>query len=198
MRPKNPAKEEAIRQTALRIIAEEGLENLTMQKLATAANISPRTIYIKYADKEDLLIKLFVDDVLGAYEQATLVDFEETMSFETGIQKVWSNVFDFFKANRPAFVLAQYGKTSPLLNKAFQERNIGEGTFFTPLHRFLKRHAVAGTIPKLPPEAYRSLLFAPVLDLVHEYYEFVDRPKQVITDKVLRDCCRIVVKGMLL
>jgi len=46
MRPKNLEKEAAIRTTALRIIAEEGLENLTMQKLAKEAGISPRTIYI--------------------------------------------------------------------------------------------------------------------------------------------------------
>jgi len=72
MRPKNLEKEEAIRTIALQIIAEEGLENLTMQKLAKAANISPRTIYIKYADKEDLLIKLFIEEVLGAYEKAVL------------------------------------------------------------------------------------------------------------------------------
>ncbi|WP_325637771.1 TetR/AcrR family transcriptional regulator, partial [Chitinophaga sp.] len=50
MRPKNLEKEEAIRTIALQIIAGEGLENLTMQKLAKAANISPRTIYIKYKD----------------------------------------------------------------------------------------------------------------------------------------------------
>ncbi len=41
MRPKNTEKEEAIRNIALQLIAEQGLENLSMQQLAKAANISP-------------------------------------------------------------------------------------------------------------------------------------------------------------
>lgn len=48
MRPKNLEKEQAIRTIALKIISKEGLENLSMQKLAKEARISPRTIYIKY------------------------------------------------------------------------------------------------------------------------------------------------------
>ena len=85
MRPKNIAKEDAIRQKALEIIEQEGLENLSMQKLAKAANISPRTIYIKYADKEDLLVKLFIDEVLAGYEKAVLDGFTADMPFAEGI-----------------------------------------------------------------------------------------------------------------
>ncbi len=144
MRPKNLVKEEAIRTVALRIIAEEGLENLSMQKLAKAAGISPRTIYLKYADKEDLLVKLFVEEVLGAYEAALLVDFDEIMDFAAGVQLLWLNAFHFFTINRPYFVLMQYGKSSPLLNRAFQEKNIRQGQFFAPVHRFLKFHVSKG------------------------------------------------------
>ncbi|MBL0740523.1 TetR/AcrR family transcriptional regulator [Chryseolinea lacunae] len=198
MRPKDLDKEKAIRTMALQIIAEEGLENLSMQKLAKAANISPRTIYIKYENKEDLLIKLFVEEVLGAYEQATLKDFRETMDFETGVKKIWLNLFAYCKTNKEAFVLMQYGKSSPLLNKAFQEKNITEGQFFAPIHRFLKRHAKNGTIKSFPIAVHRALLFSPILDLVNEYFEHKDRPRQIVTEKVILECCDMVIKGMLL
>src|ERR1700744_2882924 len=105
MRPKNLEKEEAIRTMALQIIADEGLENLSMQKLAKAANISPRTIYLKYENKEDLLVKLFIEEVLGAYELAAITGFDETMDFATGMKKLWLNGFNYFKNNRHAFVL---------------------------------------------------------------------------------------------
>lgn len=192
MRPKNLEKEAAIRTVALRIIAEEGLENLTMQKLASAAGISPRTIYLKYADKDDLLVKLFVDEVLGAYEAALLDGFDETMDFAEGVKRLWLNGFGYFKNNRHAFALMQYGKSSPLLNKAFQERNIREGTYFAPIHRFVLTHL--GT--DLPFEAQRALLFAPVLDLIHEYFEYSNRPTQVITEAVLLRCCEAVINGI--
>jgi TetR/AcrR family transcriptional repressor of multidrug resistance operon len=197
MRPKNLEKEESIRTIALKIILEEGLENLSMQKLAKAANVSPRTIYIKYENKEDFLVKLFIDEVLGLYEKAVLQDFDETTDFATGVRKIWQNVFGYFQENRQSFALMQYGKSSPLLNKAFQARNIAEGQFFAPVHRFLRRQVEAGIIPDLPNEAHRALLFSPVLDLVNEYFEHLDRPKQIVTEKLVGHCCEAVIKGML-
>jgi TetR/AcrR family transcriptional regulator, multidrug resistance operon repressor len=197
MRPRNLEKEAAIRTIALKIIAEQGLENLTMQQLAKAANVSPRTIYIKYANKEDLLIKLFIDEVLGAYEKAVLVDFDESMDFPSGVKRVWLNAFHYFIQRKPAFVLMQYGKSSPLLNKAFQERGIRQGQFFAPIHRFLAIQVSKGVILDLPFEVHRALLFAPLLDLVNEYFEHADRPRQIITEKLVLDCSAVTIKGLL-
>ncbi|KIO74536.1 TetR family transcriptional regulator [Pedobacter lusitanus] len=198
MRPKNLEKEEAIRTIALQIIAEEGLENLSMQKLAKAANVSPRTIYIKYENKEDLLVKLFIEEVLGAYEKAVLANFDPEMDFAKGVKKIWQNTFQYLKNNRHAFVLLQYGQSSPLLNKAFQQANIKEGYFFAPIHHFLELNATKGIIKNYPVQIQRALLFSPVLSLINEYFEYQDRPKQIITEKILADCCDTVIKGILI
>jgi TetR/AcrR family transcriptional repressor of multidrug resistance operon len=198
MRPRNLEKEDAIRKMALQIISEEGLENLSMQRLAKAANVSPRTIYIKYKDKDDFLIKLFIDEVIVVYEKAVLDGFNEQMDFAAGVQLIWQNTFRFFKSNRPYFALMQYGKSSPLLNKAFQERNIREGQFFTPIHLFLTRHATNGVIGNFPGAIYRALLFSPVLDLVNEYFDHTDRPVQIITEETVTTCAQMIIKGMIL
>jgi AcrR family transcriptional regulator len=168
-----------------------------MQKLAKVANVSPRTIYLKYADKEDMLVKLFVDEVIGAYEKAALENFSVAMNFAAGIKLIWQNCFAYFKLNKHAFSLFQYGKSSPLLNKAYKERNIAEGQYFAPIYAFLKRHADAGVIKHFPIEVYRALLFAPMLDLVNEYFEHLDRPKQVITDELFSQSCDAVIAGIL-
>ena len=198
MRPKNVQKEEAIRSIALQIIADEGLENLSMQKLAKTANVSPRTIYIKYENKEDLLIKLFIEEVLGAYEKAVLENFNPEMDFATGLKKLWLNGFGYLSNNRHAFALIQYGKSSPLLNKAYQQKNIKEGDFFAPIHRFWQLKVEASIIKNFPFDVTRALLFAPVLDLVSEYFDYQQRPKQVITEDVLLTCCEVLIKGMLI
>lgn len=197
MRPKSLEKEEAIRKAALQIISEEGLENLSMQKLAKVANISPRTIYIKYVNKEDLLVKLFIEEVLGVYEAAVLENFSENMDFASGVKKLWLNGFHYFKKNRPSYALMQYGKSSPLLNKAFQEKNIQEGDFFSPIHRFLQHHVAAGVIKDFPHEVHRALLFSPFIDLVGEYFDYTERPVQIITEELILECCEAVIKGML-
>lgn len=197
MRPKNLEKEEAIRTIALQIIAEEGLENLTMQKLAKAANISPRTIYIKYKDKEDLLIKLFIEEVLGPYETAVLENFHASMDFATGVKKLWQNSFRYLTRNKTHFALLQNGKTSPLLNKAYQQANIEQGQYFKPIHQFFKQQVKQGVVRNFHQDVYRALLFAPLLELVNEYFDYTERPKQIITEKVILDCCEAVIKGML-
>jgi len=196
MRPKSIEKEEAIRTIALKIIHEEGLENLSMQKLAKAANISPRTIYIKYADKEDLLIKLFIDEVLGEYEKAVLENFDEKMDFAEGVKRIWLNTFRYFKNNRHAFALMQYGNSSPLLTKAFKERNIQEGQFFAPIHKFYKTNISKKIIKNFPVEVCRALLMSPIFNLMNEYFEHLDRTKQIITEKVILESCEVVIKGM--
>ncbi|RZM19017.1 MAG: TetR/AcrR family transcriptional regulator [Pedobacter sp.] len=197
MRPKDLDKEEAIRTVALQLIADEGLENLTMQKLAKAANVSPRTIYIKYENKEDLLIKLFIDEVLGTYEKAVLAGFSPDMAFAEGVQQLWLNTFRYLSTNRHAFSLLQHGKASPMLNRAFQKANIAEGQFFAPIHDFLTRQATEGTIRNFPTDVHRALLFAPLLDLVNEYFDYQDRPEQIITESVILACCDAVTKGMM-
>jgi TetR/AcrR family transcriptional regulator, multidrug resistance operon repressor len=196
MRPKNLDKEQAIRTIALQIIAEEGLENLTMQKLAAAAGISPRTIYIKYKDKDDLLVKLYVEEVLGNYEAAILQGFDPEINFAEGVKKLWLNAFGYFKNNRHAFALMQYGKSSPLLNKAYQEMNIKEGDFFAPVLRFLELNVAKGVIKEFPHQVQRALVFAPALDLINEYFDYLDRPKQIITDEVFMASCEVVIRGM--
>jgi TetR/AcrR family transcriptional regulator, multidrug resistance operon repressor len=197
MRPKNLEKEEAIRSTALQIIAEEGLENLSMQKLAKAANISPRTIYIKYKDKEDFLIKLFIEEVLGAYEKAVLENFHADMDFATGVKKLWGNSFRYLTKNKPHFALLQNGKTSPLLNKAYQQASIQQGQYFKPIQQFFKQQVKQGVVRNFHQDVYRALLFAPLLDLVNEHFDYKERPKQIITEKVMFECCDAVIKGML-
>lgn len=198
MRPKNLVKEEAIRTIALQIIAEEGLENLTMQKLAKAANISPRTIYIKYESKEDLLLKLYIDEVLGDYEKALLTNFSADFEFAEGIKKIWLNAFGYLKNNRHAFALIQHGKSSPMLNKAFREKNIKQGEYFAPVHHFLNRHITAGTIKKFPLDVHRALLFSPIFDLVTEYFDYQERPHQIIIEKTIIECCEVVIRGILI
>jgi len=197
LRPKNLEKEAAIRTMALQIIAEEGLENLSMQKLAKAANVSPRTIYIKYENKEDFLVKLFIEEVLGSYEKAIVENFNPDIGFTEGVKKIWLNAFQYLKNNKPAFALIQYGKSSPLLNRAYQQKGIKEGDYFSSIHYFLKRNIDAGIIKDFPHDVLRALLYPPLLELVNEYFDYEERPQQIITEEMILQCCEAVIKGIL-
>ena len=113
-----------------------------LQKIAKAAGISARTIYIKYENKEDLLVKLFIDEVLVPYETAVLKDFDPQINFAEGVRRLWLNMFEYLRANSTSFALLQHGKSSPLLNKAYQERNIKQGVFFKVEQIFLIKKSI--------------------------------------------------------
>jgi len=186
MRPADPQKEAAIREAALHIIATQGLEHLSMQQLARAAGVSPRTIYLKYENKEDMLIRLFIEVVLPEYESAVLLHFDASGDYASGIETIWVNGFRYLSAHEPHFRLLMYSKSSPLLVAAFTKAQIRQGQHFRPVATFLNRHAKAGLIRKMPYEVARALLFAPLFDLMNEYFEFRSRPKQLITEKLIR------------
>lgn len=59
MRKIDTQKIAAIHQAVYDLVAENGLINLSMGKVAKAAHVSPATIYIYYADKEDLLSQMY-------------------------------------------------------------------------------------------------------------------------------------------
>lgn len=59
MRTKDEAKEQLIFDTALRLIMQTGLAGLKMSELAKEAGVATGTVYIYFADKPDLIQRLY-------------------------------------------------------------------------------------------------------------------------------------------
>jgi TetR/AcrR family transcriptional repressor of multidrug resistance operon len=112
------------------------------------------------------------------------------------VQHLWLNAFNHLIYNQPHFALMQYGKSSPLLNQAFQQGNIRQGDYFAAIHQFLQRHIEQGTIPRFPMDIYRALLFSPLIDLINEYFDYQGRPQQIISEEVILSCCQLIIKGL--
>ena len=98
MRVRDENKEESIRARAVAMIVKEGLDGLSMQKLANAAGISPATIYIYYKNREDLILKLCIHE-FNSMAAATLKGFDPHMSFAEGLKIQWINRADYYLKN---------------------------------------------------------------------------------------------------
>lgn len=69
---------EALLNAARTLIEEEGFEATTMAAVATGAGVSPRTLYLHFASRSDLLTKLYAH--LGA-----------TQDIGTSLDRVWTS-----------------------------------------------------------------------------------------------------------
>src|ERR1700760_338410 len=98
MRTRNTDKEELVKQTAIQMIVDDGLEGFSMNKLAKACGISVATLYIYYKDKDDLIIKIGKEEA-QIMNDATLKDFSPDMSFADGLRRQWENRYEYMMAH---------------------------------------------------------------------------------------------------
>src|SRR5215213_4551897 len=98
MRVRDENKEIAIREKAMQIIVKQGLDGLSMQKLAKAAGVSPATIYIYFKHKDDLILKLCIGE-FNSMAAATLKGFDPRMPFAKGLKIQWVNRANYYLKN---------------------------------------------------------------------------------------------------
>ncbi|MFY1028214.1 TetR family transcriptional regulator [Actinobacillus seminis] len=86
-----------------RLMAEEGLHNLSMHKIAKEANISAGTIYIYFKSKDELLEK-FAYHLFLRFDQVLKKAKNNSCSYFEQYQKMWWDVWSFFNDN-PTFII---------------------------------------------------------------------------------------------
>ncbi|BDU75584.1 TetR/AcrR family transcriptional regulator [Mesoterricola sediminis] len=116
MRPRDPAKIEKIRRCALEMLVLDGFDVFSMQKLAKAAGVSPATLYIYYADKEDLIFQLWKEQVT-AWSDMQLGGFDPEAPFEVELRRQWMLRVAYFQAHPLEWQFIQQVMHSPLHEK---------------------------------------------------------------------------------
>lgn len=88
-----------ILETAERLIAESGVENITMGSIAKAVGMTRRTIYAYYRNRSELLLTMLTDDLTRRWEfqQASL------KNSDTGLRQllVWAETLHRYSVEYP-------------------------------------------------------------------------------------------------
>jgi len=195
MRTRDENKAQAIREKALEMIVREGFDGLSMQKLAKAAGVSPATIYIYYKDRDDLIVQLWVQETERMFD-ATLVDFDPTMSFEAGLKIQWMNRARFCIDNPVSADFLEQLKHSPYHPTAMKKVN---PRFMEAMKEFAHNAIKRNELVKLPLEVYWSVAFAPLYSLVK--FHMTGRglrgtEKFVLDDKTMSQALKLVLKAL--
>jgi AcrR family transcriptional regulator len=195
MRARDELKENAIREEAMKMIVREGLDGLSMQKLAKAANVSPATIYIYYKDREDLIIQLSILESQRMLK-ATLKNFHSGLSFADGLKLQWKNRLSYWMEDPVAAQFLEQVRHSQYSEKVFkmvkQEFSLAMRDF---VHGAIKRKELV----KLPVEVYWAVAYAPLYSLIKFHISgkgFHNENKYTLDQSQVNLALRLVIKAL--
>ncbi|RYU87375.1 TetR/AcrR family transcriptional regulator [Mucilaginibacter terrigena] len=194
MRIRNTDKVQLVKQKAIELIVRDGLEGFSMNKLAKACSISVATLYIYYKDRDDLILKIAIDEgkIMG---DAMIKDFDPAMPFEQGLRKQWENRYGYIKAN-PIITLFFEQLRSSSYQQSFLSSFLTD--FKVVMGKFMDNVIARGEIDKMPFETYWSVAFAPLYNLIRfesEGQSLSGKPFKM-TDEILWKTFDLVVKGL--
>lgn len=146
---------------AVEMIAKEGFDGLSMQKLAKKAGVSPATIYIYFKDRDDLIYQISLIEGRKMTE-ATLIGFDPDAPFAEGLRCQWINRANYFIENPIALQFLEQIRNSPYHEKCYKI----DSTFIEAMKKFVMNAINRNELMRLPLEVYWSVAFAPLYQLV--------------------------------
>lgn len=194
MRARDLNKVDLVKQKAIELLVSIGFEGFTMNKLARACNISVATLYIYYQDKDDLILKIGIEEGRRMSE-VMLENFDPEVSFEDGLRQQWKNRAKCMLENPLSAQLLEQLRTSTYQDQIF---NCIVESFKPMLGRFMHNAVSRGEIDPMPMEVYWSVAFAPLYNLIRFHNEkrsLAGKPF-VLTDEILWSTFELVLKAL--
>ncbi|EHQ30097.1 TetR/AcrR family transcriptional regulator [Mucilaginibacter paludis] len=194
MRTRDTEKEQLVKQKAIENIVKYGFEGFSMNKLAKACGISVATLYIYYKDRDDLIIKVAMEegDRMG---DAMLKGFDPESSFEDGLWVQWKNRYEFMTQNYLSAQLFEQLRSSTYHEEfmsAVMER------FKMTIGKFMQNVVARGEMNEMPLEVYWSVAFAPLYSLVrfHNEGRSIGGKAFIMNDELLQQAFNLVLKAL--
>lgn len=167
MRKRDVDKEALVKQKAIELLVRDGFEGFSINKLAKACDISVATLYIYYKDRDDLIVRIALEEA-KMMSSTVLRDFTPDLSFEEGLRLQWKN--------RAAHVLQNPDLSlffEKLRNSTYRELVFDSivGDFKEVMGKFITNAIKRGEIDPMPLEVYWSVAFAPLYNLLRFHQE---------------------------
>lgn len=194
MRTRDLVKEELVRQKTVELVVEEGLDNFSVNKLAKACGISVATLYIYYKDKDDLIVKVAIEEAKKS--SARMVKgLDPELSFAEGLKKQWKNRIKEMKDFPEVVNFFEQVRASKYQEKVFP---VFEDALRDKLGKFWTNAIKRGELAEMPVEVYWSIAFAPLYNLIRFHREgrsLANKPFKM-TEAVLWQTFDLAVKAL--
>jgi len=194
MRTRDLEKEDLVKQKTIELIAENGFEGFSINKLAKACKISVATVYIYYKDKEDLINKIALERAQSMAD-AMLKDFNPESSLEEGIRQQWINRFEYIR-RYPSDNKFYDQLRSSVYYEAFLKHMV---TKISPVFgKFLTNLRERGEMEEMNLEVYWAITFGPLYSLAkfHTDGKSIGGRKFTLTKEDFNRAVQLVIKAL--
>ncbi|MBN1501310.1 MAG: TetR/AcrR family transcriptional regulator [Spirochaetes bacterium] len=165
MRIRDDKKRENIISSAMRIINEYGFADISMNKIASEAGVSPATIYIYFLDKEDLIKNIFIS-VKSDLEKFLFSKVDFNSKLEVTVKELWKNFFDFCTEQKDKFIFLEQFIHSPSANKTKH----GKLNFFNDTFtKLINNGKKSGILKNLPDDIILVFALSPIIQLAKSH-----------------------------
>ncbi len=195
MRARDPVKELAIRENALKMFFERGFDGFSMQKLARASGVSPGTLYIYYKDRDDLILQLYREE-MEKLTEAALAGFDPAMSFAEGLRVQWMNRANYYLKHPIESHFLEQIRFTPFHDEAMR---CGGSSFSEAMRAFVRGAIQRGELAPMPVEIYWSIAYAPLYQLLKFHlhgHSFAGMGKFVFDQKKMLATLELVLRAL--
>lgn len=162
MRIRDTNKQTLVKQKAIELLLKDGFDGFSMQKLAKACDISVGTLYIYYENKDDLIIKIGIEEG-KRMTKATMKNFSPDMPFAEGLKVQWENRSSYWLKNKEASLFFENLKHTPYGEEVMKVISAD----FRPVMKKFSENAIAKKqLHFLSFESYWSVAFGPLYTLL--------------------------------
>ncbi|WEK35481.1 MAG: TetR/AcrR family transcriptional regulator [Candidatus Pseudobacter hemicellulosilyticus] len=122
MKPKDETKIEEIYTATLALVGEYGLSGITMSQIAAKAGFATGTVYTYFANKEELIVKLF-EKCMANYTDEYFAGFTPTDPFKIAFHTIWMNMFNYSIEKFEEFIFIEQCFHSPFISEELRKKS---------------------------------------------------------------------------
>ncbi len=173
MRFKEGNKEKKILDAAVEVFAEMGFHKARIQEIAKRAGVAVGSVYVYYASKEELLLKIFENIWEPLYWQVKKISEDKELSYAEKFDYLIDVVFDAF-IEEPSKALVFVNEQNFLLRKSPQRFTNFYELFVRQGERIFKKGVKEGVFNEMNISIFRRFILGGLRDLL---LKWTDNPK---------------------
>ena len=120
MRSKDKKKQQRIKEAMVRLILREGIDGISVSKIAREAGVSSATIYVYYDSKEDMLAEVFREYSTAPYRYQ-MNRMTADMDGRTLIETIVRGCYSFSREHEEIFSFVEQCSRCPTLSEQVSE-----------------------------------------------------------------------------